>query len=148
MKKILLFILLIASSLTISAQGKFDPERFTKEQEAFIARHAKLTPQEATAFFPLFREMQQKARPLFKKQRELVHRNPQTDSEALNNINEIDEIDLQLRKLQQQYHKKFCKAISPIKVKNCLRAEEIFKHKTMERMAQMNNKNPKGGRNK
>lgn len=138
MKKLILYIILAACSLTMNAQGKFDPERFTRDQEAFITKHAKLSQQEATAFFPLFREMQQKARPLFKKQRDLVRKNAQNDSEAMNIINEIDNIDLQLRKLQQQYHKKFCKAISPMKVQCCLRAEEIFKHQTMERMAQMN----------
>lgn len=146
MKKIILYIFLVACSLTISAQGKFDPKRFTRDQEAFITKHAKLSQQEAAAFFPLFREMQQKTRPLFKKQRDLVRRNPQNDSEAISTINEIDEIDLQLRKLQQQYHKKFCKAIAPMKVHSCLRAEEIFKHKTMERMAQRNT--PRGGKNK
>lgn len=148
MKKFILYLLLTACTLTASSQGKFDPERFTRDQETFITKHAKLSQQEAAAFFPLFREMQQKARPLFKKQRELFRKNPQNDADATSIMNEVDDIDMQLRKLQQQYHKKFCKAIAPTKVLCCLRAEEIFKHRTMERMAQMNNKKPQRRNNK
>ena len=39
---------------------KFDPERYQRELEAFICREACLTKQEAQAFFPLYRQMQQK----------------------------------------------------------------------------------------
>ena len=44
---------------------KFSPEKYQADMEQYIAKEAGLTPQEASAFFPLFREMQQKQRALY-----------------------------------------------------------------------------------
>lgn len=119
-------------------QGKrFDPQKFTKDQEAFITKEARLTQQEANAFFPIFREMQQKERALFKQQRDLKRKNPQNDKEAAQIINELDNIEMQMTKIKQQYHSKFCKAISPVKVLQCINAEEKFKHFIMGNIANM-----------
>ena len=50
MKKILCIILMAVMALAASAEQeekKFDPQQFRRDQEAFITKEAKLTPQEA-----------------------------------------------------------------------------------------------------
>ena len=48
---------------------KFNPEEYQRKLEAHITKFAGLTIQEAQRFFPLFREMQQKQRAIFMKQK-------------------------------------------------------------------------------
>lgn len=142
MKRILFIIIMAVISLNINAQpkGKFNPEMYMKEQEAFIIKQANLTPQEATAFTPVFREMHNKQRELFNKMRGYVHRNPQTDKEAETCINAMSSINIQIMKLEQQYHARFCKVIPARKAYQCIKAQEMFKHQMMEKIAQrMNN---------
>lgn len=138
MKKLLCILLMTITALTVSAEQeekKFDPQQFRRDQEAFIIKEAKLSPQEAAAFFPLFRELQNKQRALFSQQRKLERQRPGNDKEAARLISDIDDIEMEMAKLRALYHNKFCKAISPMKVKACIRAEERFKHKMMDRIA-------------
>lgn len=138
-KRIYTLITLIALTLTLCAQpqpgGKFNAEQFKKEQEDFITKEAHLTPQEASAFFPVFQEMQTKQRELFQKQRECWRKRPQSDKEASQLIVTMDNLDMQMKKMQQQYHQRFCKIIPATKAYACIKAEESFKHKVMERLA-------------
>ena len=50
-------------------KAKFDPKRFEAEMEQFITSQAALSPSEAASFFPVYREMQKKARVLFEEMR-------------------------------------------------------------------------------
>lgn len=142
MKKILFVCTLMFFTLSICAeepieQKKFNPEQFARDQEAFIVKEAKLTQHEAAAFFPLFREMQQKQRALFKKQRQCTKNLPQDDKAAAQLISDMDEMDLQMKKIQIHYHSKFLKVLSATKVYLCIRAEEKFKHNVMDRLSQI-----------
>ena len=65
MKKILLILAIICCTTTIAeAQPPqkriFSHEEFCNKQKEFITKHAKLTPEEAEGFFPLFFELQKK----------------------------------------------------------------------------------------
>lgn len=136
-KKLLCIILTVFMALNINAERedkKFNPQQFKSEQEAFITREAKLSKQEAAAFFPLFNEMQDKQRALFNKQRNLARQKPTNDKEAAKQISEMDNIDMQIAKLRSQYHNKFSQAIPAMKVKLCIRAEERFKRQMMDRL--------------
>ena len=96
----------------------FDPARFEAELEQFIVEEACLTPKEASVFFPLYREMRKKQMVYFNKMRR-----------------EADQRDLDLKKLQQQYHNKFMKVLSPSKTFRVIRAEEKFHRKIFKRAA-------------
>ena len=57
-----------------NSQGQrppFDPKRFEAELEQYITTHASLTPQEASKFFPVYRQMMKKQRALFDEMRRL-----------------------------------------------------------------------------
>lgn len=140
MKKLLCIILMTIMALAVNAEQeekKFDPQQFRRDQETFMTQEAKLSPQEAAAFFPLFRELQEKQRNLFTQQRRLERQKPNNDKDAARLISEMDAIEMQMTRIRAHYHNKFCKTIPAMKVKLCIKAEEKFKHKIMDRLFNM-----------
>lgn len=123
-------------SLTISGQRprKFDPQQFEKQLHQYIATEAGLTPGEAAAFFPLFDEMQRKQRLLFDKMRVYMHTNTDDNRASLKAIQAMDNNDLEIKKLQKEYHQKFCKVLPAGKVLQILKADDKFHRKAFKRM--------------
>ena len=123
MKKVLLLFILLMSLTQASAQfgnmPKFDPQQFQANMEQFITTEAALSPKQAEAFFPVYREMQKKQRVLFDQQRRLR-------AGCRDAIQKSDDCELQLKEIQLQYHKKFMKILPASKVYDVLRAEEKF----------------------
>lgn len=112
-------------------QKKFDPERYQRELEAFICREACLTKQEAQAFFPLYRQMQQKQRAIYMKKK-VFDKAALCDNKAAEAvITAYDERELAIKKLQQQYHKQFIKVMPATKVLKFIHAEERFNRNMM-----------------
>ena len=123
-------------SLTISGQRprKFDPQQFEKQLHQYIATEAGLTPGEAAAFFPLFDEMQRKQRLLFDKMRIYMHTNTDDNRASLKAIQAMDNNDLEIKKLQKEYHQKFCKVLPAGKVLQILKADDKFHRKAFKKM--------------
>lgn len=123
-------------SLTISGQRprKFDPQQFEKQLHQYIATEAGLTPGEAAAFFPLFDEMQRKQRLLFDKMRVYMHTNTDDNRASLKAIQAMDNNDLEIKKLQKEYHQKFCKVLPAGKVLQILKADDKFHRKAFKKM--------------
>ena len=136
MKKLVTTLLLVVLALAIHAQDnqtpRFSPEKFEAELQGFIAKEAHLTPQEATKFFAVYKEMQEKQRALFDKQRELAKTKPSDEQGCLKVIKESDAIDLELKQIQQTYHAKFIKLLSASKVYDILQAEQRFHRRMMK----------------
>ena len=144
--RLLLIVILMCTSFSLVSQAspyrdkdekerKFDPEKYSRDQEAFIIKDAQLTQQESAAFLPLFREMLQKQRALFKQHRQYTKTKPQNDKEATQLLKNIDDVELQIKKIEVKYHEKFYKVLSPITVYKVHQAMNKFKHITMERVA-------------
>lgn len=136
MRRVVIAIVLMFGILHVSAQGpkKFDPKRFDAEMQQFITVEAGLTPLEASKFFPLFKEMQEKQRLLFEEMNQYRHIDTSDNKASLRAIKQMDEIDIQMKKLQQQYHLKFCKVLPPGKVLQVLQADEKFHRQTFRKM--------------
>lgn len=111
---------------------RFSPERFQQQLEEAITKEASLTPQEAAAFFPVYREMQEKQRAVFMRQRNVSRVKPADEQGCLKAIKEQDEIDLELKRIQQTYHLRFLETLPASRVYDILRAEEKF-HRNMMR---------------
>ena len=128
-----LLMVTILLSLVAFAQPpqppRFNPEKFEADMEQFM------TPMEASRFFPLFREMQNKQRALFGKMRFYAHTDTSDDAASLKAIKECDKIELEMKKIRQEYHLKFCKVLSPGKVLAVIKAEEKFHRQAFKRMA-------------
>ena len=89
----------------------FDPARFEAELEQFIVEEACLTPKEASVFFPLYREMRKKQMVYFNKMRRDRFADYADDKACERIIREADHRDLDLEKLQQQYHNKLMEVV-------------------------------------
>lgn len=132
MKKVILTLLLvIAATVTFAnPKPKFDPNRYNAELQQYITREAALSPQEAAKFFPLYREMQQKQRILFQQVHRYKRIKPTDEKSCRENIKKCDELDVQIKELQQLYHNKFLKILPASKVYDILKAEDKF-HRQM-----------------
>ena len=141
MKRVLvIFFALNAFLITVKAQfGQqhqgFDPKRFQADLEQFITREACLTPQEAAKFFPVYREMGQKQRALFEKGTPNRFVKPADEAKCRKAILDQDEMELQVKKLQQQYHMKFMEILPAAKVYDVIRAEERFHRQAFKQVA-------------
>lgn len=144
MKKYILTLFLLVSTIAFSLaqpkHGKFDPKQFEIEMRQFITTEAGLTPKEAAEFFPLFDEMQQKQRLLFDKMRKYRFVDTKDNKACLEAIKGMDEIDLQIKELQRQYHLKFCQVLPPAKVLDVIKADETFHRRAFKRMVKKNAK--------
>ncbi len=132
MKKLLMIAIALMMTLTMSAQRqdgqapKFSPEKFDAELQQYIIQKAALTPQEAAKFFPVFKEMQTKQRAIYDRQRKLGQFKPSDEAGCMKAIQERDNLDVELRRVQQNYHNKFFDVLPATKVYDVLRAEETF----------------------
>lgn len=115
------------------AQGKkFSPEKFDAEMTDFITKEALLTDEEAIKFFPLLREMHKKQRCLYKKIRDGGKEKPATEEGCAAAIRERDKLDIELKQLEQSYHKKMMQVLPASKVYDAIRAESQFHRRMMK----------------
>ena len=135
MKKLICILVMTFVSLGVTyAQGRsFDPAKFQADLERFITVEACLTPSEAAAFFPVYREMQQKQRALYDNMREGRHVNPDTEEAAKKAIAEIDRIEIEIKQLQANYHSRFLTIIPARQLYSVIRAEGKFHRMAMKR---------------
>ena len=133
-----LFIILIAFGISVTAQGqqKFDPERYQADLEQFITSEACLTPQESARFFPVYREMMKKQHSLYDELRKYRHFKPANEGGCLDAILLKDQLDIQVKELQQQYHQKFLRIISASKLYDVIKAEDKFHRQSFKRMSE------------
>ena len=115
--------------MSVAAQGKkekFNPQKFQAELETRIIEEANLTQQEAAKFIPVYREMSKKQHQLYK-QLKSYRRLDNADEDAYKKaIVSTDDIEVKLKKIQQQYHQKFLNILPASKVYNILRIEQRF----------------------
>lgn len=128
MRKIITILLLSVATLCITAQTrrKFDPEAYRLEQRRYILANAQLTSDESTVFFALYDAMRARERQLFDKIRLNRRSRPTTDAECRQAVIDHDNTEIQLKKIQQQYHMKMLRALPPRKVMRCLLLAEKF----------------------
>ena len=143
MKRLQVVFLLLTMTLAVSAQDnnhqkqeRFSPEKFEAELHDFIVSEAHLSSQEEAKFFPLYREMQQKQRAIFNHQRDISKQKPQNDEACKKIIQERDEKEIELKLIQQNYHKRFLELMPASKVWDILKAEERFHRRAMKNWGQ------------
>lgn len=131
MKKILTIVIILLSALTVKAETpqQFSPEKFQADLEQFITNEANLTPEESKKFFPLYREMQQKQRVVFKQMKDLGVNKPADEAACKKALEKRDELELEQKRIQQNYHKQFLNVLPASKVYDVIKAENHF-HRT------------------
>ena len=134
-KNLLIITLLFICTVSSMAQGKFNPEKFKAEIHRYITEEAKLTKEEAAAFFPLFDAMKEKQRTLFSQKKALTKQMPTTDAACRTAIQKHDQLDREMNALESKYHKEMLKVVSPVKVYNALNADRRFMRNTFKKAA-------------
>lgn len=129
-------ITLLLVVVAAAAEHDFNPRRFQADMETFIVKEAGLTPVQIDKFLPLFREMQTKQRALFDEMRQYRSMADFGDDNACARaIHRMDNIDVQIRRIQQQYHRKFLAVLPGRVVMKILRAEDCFLRRAFRRAA-------------
>lgn len=143
MKKILTIVVILLSALTVKADNpqQFSPEKFQADLEQFITKEANLTAEESNKFFPLYREMQQKQRAVFKQMKELGINKPADEAACKKAIEKRDELELEQKRIQQSYHKQFLNVLPASKVYDVIKAENHFHRKAFKNWGHKNPKN-------
>lgn len=135
MKKLIIGCVVFICSLSAHAtdpQQKFSPEKYQADLEQFITNEASLTPQEAAKFFPLFREMQKKQRSIYAKMKAEEKIKPVDEENCKKFIQMRDQVELELKSIQQTYHNRFFNVLPASKVFDVIKAEDRF-HRRMFR---------------
>jgi len=119
----------------LHAQGKFDFNKIKAESHNFITKEAGLTAQEAARFFPVYDEMRDKQRGYFDKLRAIYSARPSSEREASKMIEQADAYEIQLKQIEQRYHKEMLKVLPATKLLRVLEAERRFHRQTFRKMA-------------
>lgn len=138
-KRTMMFgLLFVLGFSALSAQPKkrpaFDPKKFQAELEQYITTQACLTPEESAKFFPVYRQMMKKQRMLFDEMRRYHHIDTRDNEVCAKAIRRQDELDLEIRQLQQEYHARFMLILPAGKVMSIIKAEEKFHRQMFKRM--------------
>lgn len=112
----------------------FNPAKFEADLEQFITVNACLSPSQAASFFPVYRQMMKKQRTLFDEMRRLRMTNPKDNEACEEAIRKQDELDIQIKQLQQEYHGKFLMMLPANKVLSIIKAEEKFHRQIFRKM--------------
>ena len=145
MKRMLNLFVALMLTTAVFAQGRipqmrFDPQRFQADLEQFITREAGLTPMEASAFFPVYREMLNKQRALYMRAGRNGFVKPTDDASCRKAILQRDELELQIKEIQKKYHERFLKILSAKKVFEAINAEDRFHRQSFQRFAGRRNR--------
>lgn len=133
MKQIILITLFLFSLVSVRAeeQQKFSPEKFQAALEQFMTTEANLTADEATKFFPIYREMQCKQRAVYKQMKELGKNKPTDEKACRKAVEKRDELELEQRRIAQSYHVKFFEVLPASKVYDVIKAENCFHRRAL-----------------
>ena len=138
MKTTVLMILMLCTFGVTNGQHKkrppFNPAKFEADLEQFITVNACLSPSQAASFFPVYRQMMKKQRALFDEMRRLRMINPKDNEACEEAIRKQDELDIQIKQLQQEYHGRFLMMLPANKVLSIIKAEEKFHRQIFKKM--------------
>lgn len=133
-----LMILMLCTFSVANGQHRkhppFNPAKFEADLEQFITVNACLSPSQAASFFPVYRQMMKKQRALFDEMRRLRMINPKDNEACEEAIRKQDELDIQIKQLQQEYHGRFLMMLPANKVLSIIKAEEKFHRQIFRKM--------------
>lgn len=144
MKKLIftLALVLMSASAGMSQETEkkrrhFSPEEFQKKQKEFMIEKARLTDEQANAFFPLFFELQKKKFDLehnVRKEIKFRRKEKPTEEQCRQFVNKMAEVKVEVAKLEQAYVEKYLEVVSPCKLLEIQHAEHLFQRHLMKEM--------------
>ena len=116
---------------------QFSPEKYYKHMEEYITKEANLTDEEKTKFFPVFKEMLEAQRKIVEQEREMMksYRTAKTESDFQKLIEKATELQVENKKIEQTYYKKFGKVLTWEKVCKVRIAQTKFNMHALRRFS-------------
>lgn len=118
-------------------QKRLSPEEFRAKQQAYIVEKAGLTAEEATAFFPIYFELQERKREMNRKAWRLLKKGNDeqtTDDDYEQIMEDIYDVRIASAELEKTYYKKFKKILSAKKIFRVQHAEMRFQRDMLKGM--------------
>ena len=139
----ILVLLILCSISAAQAQNRpMSKQQFRERQKNFLIEKAKLTPEEAKAFFPLYFELQEKKRNLNQEAWGKLRREQKeklTDSEYSKMIDDVAKARIAADQLEYEYLQEYKKVLSAKKIYRIQRAEMHF-HRDLLKCFRHNNR--------
>lgn len=125
----------------------FSPEAFNQRLEEFVKKEAELTDQEGKEFFPLLHQMMDKQREVNNKIQQTLAKgfNAKTEEDYAQIINQSLELEVQSKKIEQVYYKKFHSVLTWKKIHKVRFALSRFNMEALRRFTPNNSQNRQGG---
>ena len=126
---------------------KFSPEKYYKHMEEYISKSADLTDNEKAKFFPLFKEMLEAQRKIVEQDREVMRsfKDAKTESDFEKIIDKTTSLQVENKKIEQTYYKKFAKVLTWEKICKVRMAQTRFNMKALRSFSPRDAR--RGGRN-
>ena len=144
----ILVLLILCSVSVVQAQNRpMNKQQFRERQKNFLIEKAKLTPEEAKAFFPLYFELQEKKHNLNQEAWGKLRREQKeklTDSEYSKMIDDVAKARIAADQLEYEYLQEYKKILSAKKIYRIQRAEMHF-HRDLLKCYRHSNR-PQGAR--
>ncbi|MDY3852816.1 MAG: hypothetical protein SO013_08040 [Prevotella sp.] len=137
MKRIIVLLCFVGMTMHTFAQrsGRFDPKKFQVELEQYIVTEAALTIQESAIFFPIYREMRKKQQGKFGQMKRYRFVDASDDKAAKDAIEQRDLLEIQMKQLIQEYHRRLMEVLPAGKVLKIIKAEDKFHRQSFKQMA-------------
>ncbi len=119
-------VLLAQEENAVPQKGNFDAKDFEERLEQHVIQEAGLTKAEEEKFLPLYQEMRLKQVQAMKDERTAREKKPTTETECEAVIKAHDEMEVELKKLVQEYHDKMLAVIPASKLIKVMKAEQDF----------------------
>lgn len=144
MKRFVVMMLMFVACIAVSAQNnhnngnnpypQFDPKKFEAGLEEFVVKEAGITQQEAGRFLVIYREKRKKEVESMEAMRKHRSGKPTNEKEWAEQLKAHDNMEIQLKKIQQEYHNKMLRVIPASKVVKVVFAEERYHRDAFGRM--------------
>ena len=121
---------------TEGCEQRLTKEEFRAKQQAYITEKAGLTSEEATAFFPLYFELQDKKyscnKEIWAKIRKTKESNNVSDTEYSRIAEDVIKTRITVDELELEYLRKYQKVLSPKKIYDIQRTEMKFSRELLK----------------
>ena len=122
--KYIVSILLLCASMSVMAQNEdrraqaqqreFSPEEYWKNLKEFVTKEASLSDSEASAFYPLLKEMMDKQRENGHQAMEMIRstKNDLSEEEYGKIIDKLTKLEVDNKQIEQEYYMRFHDVLS------------------------------------
>ena len=156
-RNIIVFFCLLMTAMTYAQQGggngqgqrhEFSPERYKQKLEEFVTREAQLSPEEAQRLYPILHEMLDQQRRNNDASREAMRscKEGSSETEYQNAVERALTLDIENKRIEQEFYKKFHSVISWKKIYGVRVALWKFQMEALRRFTpNRGNNTPRGG---